>query len=507
MKFRPLTCTTAIMLFATLAIPIRPAAQERQEHKQEHRRYKLVDIGTFGGPDSYFIFGVGLNRHGQAAGAAATPTPDPFSPVCIFFDCFVGHAFRWQDGVATDLGALPGANNSGVSGMNAHGTVVGVSENGLVDPVINFPELEPVVWKDGRIIDLGTFGGNFGQANAINDRGQVVGFATNAVPVQLLGGTPVSIAAVGCDVDLAVPTQTRAFIWDGGDLQDLGTLGGTDSCAVFINERGQVAGYSFTDSSSNPPVHPFLWQHGTMQDLGTLGGTFALTFALNNRGEVAGLSFLAGDSVSHPFLWHRGLMIDLGTLGGDTGNAESLNDDAEVVGEADLPGSQVHHAFLWRRGGMTDLGTQDGDPCSLALSINSGGQIVGGSTDCKTLLNGHAFLWEDDGPMVDLNSFVPSSSNLTLTVATLINDRGEIAAQGVLSNGDTRAVLLIPCDGEHSDDEGCADDAESTTTARSAPYVQTSSTAQRRSGPASELPDRIYGRLGWNYGLAPWPQR
>jgi probable HAF family extracellular repeat protein len=342
--------------------------------------------------------------------------------------------------------------------MNSRGTVVGVSENGLVDPVINFPALEPVVWEDGRIIDLGTFGGNFGQANAINDRGQVVEFATNTI------STPVSIAAFGCDVDLAVPTQTRAFIWEGGAIQDLGTLGGPDSCAVLINERGQVAGYSFTDLSASPPVHPFLWQHGTMQDLGTLGGTFALANALNNRGDVTGLSFVAGNSVYHPSLWHRGGTTDLGTLGGDTGNAESLNDATEVVGEADLPGpsgSQLYHAFLWRRGVMTDLGTQDGDPCSLALSINSRGQVVGGSTDCSTLLNGHAFLWEQGGPMVDLNSFVPASSNLTLTVATLINDRSEIAVQAVLPNGDTHAMLLIPCDGEDSNGEGCEDQGAS----------------------------------------------
>jgi probable HAF family extracellular repeat protein len=458
MNSKTIVWLIAIATFASLAIPVQLFGQD---HERNHHRYRLVDVGAFGGPDSYFTFGVGLNNRGEAAGAAATPTPDPFNPICIFPDCFVGHAFRWQDDVLTDLGALPGTNNSGVGGMNAHGTVAGVSENGLVDPVINFPDLEPVVWKNGQLIDLGTFGGNFGQANAINDRGQVAGFATNTISI------PVSIAAFGCDVDLAVPTQTRAFIWEGGALKDLGTLGGTDSCAVLINQRGQVAGYSFTDFSANPPVHPFLWHHGTMLDLGTLGGTQGFTNALNNRGEVVGASSLAQNPDActnaptpgcHPFLWHRGRLIDLGTLGGDNGNAESLNDATEVVGEADLPGasgSQLHHAFLWRRGVMMDLGTQDGDPCSLALSINSRGQIVGASTDCSTYL--HAFLWEKGGPMIDLNSFVPASSNLILTVATLISDRGEIAAQGVLPNGDTHAVLLVPCDEEHGDREGCED--------------------------------------------------
>lgn len=474
MKLRVIACPVTIVVLVAVAIPILLAGQESQRAEQRmeepHRRYKLVDIGTFGGPDSYFIFGVGVNNRGQAAGAAATPTLDPFSPLCIFFDCFVGHTFLWQDGVATDLGALPGANNSAPSGMNAHGTVAGSSENGLVDPVINFPELDPVVWKDGRLIDLGTFGGTFGQANAINDGGQVVGFATNAIPVPMKGGAPVSIALFGCDVDLAVPTQTRAFIWEGDSIHDLGTLGGTDSCAVVINQRGQVAGYSFTDSSSTPPVHPFLWQHGTMRDLGTLGGTFALTFALNNRGEVAGFSFLLGDSVFHPSLWHHGGVSDLGTLGGDTGEAQALNDAIEVVGVADLPGpsgSQLHHAFLWRHDLITDLGTQDGDPCSFASSINSGGQIVGASSDCTTSL--HAFLWEHGGPMVDLNAFVPAGSNLTLTEATLINDRGEIAAQGVLPNGDTHAILLIPCDEKHGDHGGCEDEGVGAGVVRQAP--------------------------------------
>ena len=118
---------------------------------------------------------------------------------------------------------------------------------------------------------------------------------------------------------------------------------------------------------------------------------------------------------------------------------------------------------------MSDLGTQDGDPCSLALSINSGGQIVGGSTDCSTLLNRHAFLWEQGGPMVDLNSFVPASSSLTLTVATLINDRGEIAAQGVFPNGDTHAILLIPCDEEQGGLEGCEDQSAGAGIVRQAP--------------------------------------
>jgi len=46
--------------------------------------------------------------------------------------------------------------------------------------------------------------------------------------------------------------------------------------------------------------------------------------------------------------------------------------------------------------------------------------------------------------MVALNSLVLAGSELNITGAAFINDRGEIAGSGVLPNGDTRAVLLIP---------------------------------------------------------------
>lgn len=87
MKHR-LTCITAMTLFGALAIPVRLAAQEEQQDKQQPR-YKVVDMGTFGGSDSS-VNGpaVIINNRGTAIGSADTSVPDPFTPNCFDPECF-----------------------------------------------------------------------------------------------------------------------------------------------------------------------------------------------------------------------------------------------------------------------------------------------------------------------------------------------------------------------------------------------------------------------------------
>jgi len=140
-----------------------------------------------------------------------------------------------------------------------------------------------------------------------------------------------------------------------------------------------------------------------MLDIGALGnGTVATVAGINSRGQVAGISNLADDLIFHAFLWDKEKLWDFGTLGGDSVEVIALNEVGHVVGKSDLPGPepQTHHAFLAKKVEIIDLGSQDGDPCSVAISINSRDQVVGGSTDCSNFL--HAFLWKD-GQMIDLN--------------------------------------------------------------------------------------------------------
>ena len=120
-----------------------------------------------------------------------------------------------------------------------------------------------------------------------------------------------------------------------------------------------------------------------------------------------------------------------------------------------------------------------GDPCNFAQSINSHGQIVGfGRADCFN--EDHTFLWENGGPLVDLQTLLVHRSDITLIAAIVINDRGEIVSVGMLPNGDTHSVLLIPCDENHAGIEDCdfdTVDAEPAAQGRPAQTTQASAAA------------------------------
>jgi probable HAF family extracellular repeat protein len=417
------------------------------EAKAKHHRYELIDLGTAGGPNSGMSTqAVSINRHGRAVGAADLAIHDPYDPNCFNSDCFVSHAYAWKNDTATDLGALaPGVSSFAIA-VNDFGLIGGVSENGMIDPLTGFPEVIAVAWKDGNIISLGTFGGNQSATGGrVGDRGEIVGGALNDILDPFANDFSLTF--------LLVPgaTQCHAFLWRNGKIQDLGTLGGPDSVGAQVNDRGQVIGNSYTNATVNPvtqlpTLDPFFWEDGHMIDLGSLGGNSGVADWMNNRGQVVGGSNLEGDSMIHPYFWERGKAIkDLGTLGGDNGEAFAINDDGFVVGRADIAGNSAHHAFLWKQGSrMKDLGTPKGDTCTTALSINASNQVVGDSGICG--VGGHGFMWENGGPIVNLQDLVIPGSDLLVTGANYINDRGEIACLGTVPDGSTHACLLIPTD-------------------------------------------------------------
>ena len=67
----------------------------------------------------------------------------------------------------------------------------------------------------------------------------------------------------------------------------------------------------------------------------------------------------------------------------------------------------------------------------------------------RRFLRRTGFLWENGGPIVDLQTLVLPGSDITIVETNYINDAGEISGFGTNSNGDQRGLLLIPCDDNH----------------------------------------------------------
>ena len=243
MNSKKLRLSFSMMMLALAFSAVSSAQNSPAESKHQHHDYKLIDLGTFGGPNSFYFSAPvvqSVNNRGIVVGGADTVLPDP----TCFQDCNVLHAFAWKMGVLSDLGTLPGGPSSTALWINEQGIIMGFSDNGVIDPVSG-PQQIAVIWKDHEIMSLGTFGGGFSFGNAMNNQGDVVGITTNTMP------DPFSFLAF-----LGVTTQTRAFLWRDGVMLDLGTLGGPDAWAASVNERGQVAGWSFVDSTVNSATEP-----------------------------------------------------------------------------------------------------------------------------------------------------------------------------------------------------------------------------------------------------------
>jgi probable HAF family extracellular repeat protein len=286
---------------------------------------QIVNMGTFGGTNS---LSNGINSRGQANGGAENTDPDPWN-----FGGLLGlpsptawHGFIWQNGVLQDLGTLGGPDSFGIT-INERGQITGLSfTNNTPNSTTGIPTLDPFLWQQGRMTDIGTLGGTFGVGNAVNNGGQVVGFS-----------------------DVAGDLTNHAFSWDRGVLTDIGTLGGDNSSANWINDAGQVVGTADLPDGTH---HAFVWRKGTLTDLGTVGtdpcsnGNF-----INASGQVIGTSTDCHGTIMHTFLWKNGSMIDLSAQvlpgsGFTFVEPVVINNRGDVVGNGGLSNGDVHAVVL-----------------------------------------------------------------------------------------------------------------------------------------------------------------
>ncbi len=358
--------------------------------------YKITDLGTNRGSDN-FSMAMGLNNHGWAENMDGFVNPPENN---LFTTVTRGRAVINVNGLNIDLGTLGKPDgNSWINwgGINESGEAVGMSETAVADPdgedICGFGTqliCVPFLWKKGRMSALPTVGGNNGQASAINNRGQVAGYAETAV------------------VDSGCPPFkiTAAVLWDKGKAIALPNVSGDmDGVAFGINGSGQTVGYS---GSCVAATHAVMWKNNTAMVLQDQGGTKSnIAYVINNRGQMAG---------------------KVRTVDGST-----------------------YEAAFWQPDGtLTPIGILPGEFAAFATGINSRGQVVGNNFDADFNWS-RGFIWQQNGVMTDLNSLIPADSNLEIISASNINDRGQISGMAtVLSGphmGNIHAYLLTPVNG------------------------------------------------------------
>ncbi len=341
-----------------------------------------------------------------------------------------------------NLSTLGGTNSAGHD-INDAGQVVGSAQDAL-------GRWRAFLWESSRgMTDLGTTNGyNEARAHAISNSGSVVGAEYDSVT-----GAP------------------QAFAWTPN--QPNGTTGtmtslarDSYSTAADINAAGHVVGTStyayFVDDGSCTPDHPYypncgpggtwyyepsavLWQNGVGSDLTNSSSPKAAN-AINNAGQVTGYN------AEHAFRYEDtpgpgGVVHDLGTLGGSTSVGNAINNTGQVVGDSYIAGDTTQHAFRYTGtpgagGVMVDLGTLGGTS-SHAYDINDAGFVVGVADRAAGAGGGSwATLWLNDAgnTVVDLDAWL-NAINPALSVywrlneARGINNYGLITGSGIYDDG------------------------------------------------------------------------
>ena len=219
------------------------------------RTWTLVDIGTLGGSGS---FGAAISNSGLVTG-------------CADHSDGTTHAFLYAGGELRDLGAGCGL------AVNNAGTVAGRSTDGTL-----------VLWKESAVTSLGVRG----DVSDIDEGGVIVGTYRDGdatLAFRYADGTLAAIAppnstasGINSRGQISGTVDGRAFLYESGELRDLGTLGGARSSAKGLNDLGQVVGMA-SDANAQPQSFVF---DGTMRALP--GPSYSGAIAINNRRQVIG---------------------------------------------------------------------------------------------------------------------------------------------------------------------------------------------------------------------------
>jgi probable HAF family extracellular repeat protein len=368
-------------------------------------------------------FANAINSSGQVAGSTVAANG-------------VSRGFLYTNGQSTPLNPLPGGANCDARGINAAGQVVGASNSPNGDRAVRYaPDGTPT---NLGVVDYG-INDSASYANAINNLGLIVGDGSyltvnldrlhhgfvadatggmSALP-NLPGGTETNALAINdagqvAGWALTSAADQRAFVISDGIPYNLGTLGSpyyASSLAVGINDELQVVGSSISESHFSDP---FLFTAGQLVQLSDLlppasGWDFigdqlqdanGNVKAINDRGQIVGYASLNGTLTGY-------LMTPTSAITGPlASNTFYIRKNADNA-----------HVDVW-----TNTTPGNAPPTQYVLGSTPTFQILGGSgADAVTLdlSNGNPFAYEglyfDGAGGVNTLKIIGTSSDDTIT--------------------------------------------------------------------------------------------
>jgi uncharacterized membrane protein len=331
----------------------------------------------------------------------------------------------------TDLGTLPGCDVTYATGVNDKGWVCGYAYT-LGPGHAMLPR--PFVWRSGKMMELPKLGGEYGQALAISELGDVGGNAQtkdySGRPVIWKQANDFAVVQltelkgyVECLLDdgyacgyIYQNKAHRAAIWQGSKMQVVGNPEDAESKCHGINSKGTAVGQYVPKDGQLGSMIPGDWRPALWKD----GSQVALPHLLDM--EKAGSGFRIRASV-----------------------CEAINEDGIAAGWSETPNGRK--ACLWKDGKVMVLPAPDGLSAE-ARSINNHGVAVGAVVERvnKAGRKEYACVWRG-GIAEDLNSLVPPGSGWKFRVASHISDSGYIVGYGDYDKYPDhrgRAFLLTP---------------------------------------------------------------
>ncbi|HEY9049918.1 MAG TPA: hypothetical protein VIQ03_00140 [Gammaproteobacteria bacterium] len=302
------------------------------------------------------------------------------------------------------------------------------------------------------IKNLGTLGGAFSSATAINNQGVVVGYSENADTrnvsfiyennaMTALGNMPDTTFNLAYDINdsnTIVGSSSVPYIYQNGAVETINLKGR----ATHINNNNQTIGFILPSTSSTEPGYGFLYEAGNLINFRTLlNSSYATVSGINDKGEVI------VNADTNTYMYHNGTFKLLSISGGVT----DITNTSEML--CYVTGADGKYDICKYSNGIQQIIGDFNNLSTVAYSINEKGYAVGKAIfetvsttpfPPTTEPTSTAILMMPDGTIIDLNTLKMGGSGFdTLVSASDINDQGQIVGTGLV-NGVPHAFLLTP---------------------------------------------------------------